>query len=264
MTDDWVGTNERWWNERASHHATSDFYDLAGFRTGRGHLRPFELDELGVDPAGLDLVHLQCHIGTDTLSWARLGARVVGVDFSAAAVEVARDLAKECDLDAEFVVADVYDASEALGGRTFDVVYTGIGALSWLPDLDRWGAVVASLLRPGAVVYVVEIHPFLWTYDAESGREFDYFDAIASDDASGSYTDRSLPTANNVVFERNASISLVLNALVAAGLAIEHVGEHPVGVEQYRPDLVRGPDRLWRTPPGRAKIPMLWSVRARA
>ncbi len=263
MTSGWVETNERWWDERALHHARSQFYDLDGFRDGRNDLRPFEVAELGVDPRDLDLVHLQCHIGTDTLSWARLGARVVGIDFSAPAIDVARRLAKECDLDADFVVADVYDSVHAVGGRTFDVVYTGIGALSWLPDLGRWGAVVASLLRPGGVVYVVEIHPFLWVYDVESGRAFDYFDAITSDDAAGSYTDRSLPTVNNVVVERNPGFAPVLNALIAAGLTIELAGEHAVGVEQYRPEAVQGADRLWRMPDGTPKIPMLWSVRAR-
>jgi SAM-dependent methyltransferase len=263
MTNSWVGTNERWWDERAAHHARSQFYDLDGFRAGRNDLRPFELAELGVDPRDRDLVHLQCHLGTDTLSWARLGARVSGVDFSAPAIEAARRLAKECELDAEFVVADVYDSLGALGGRTFDIVYTGIGALSWLPDLQRWGSVVSSLLRPGGVAYIVEIHPFLWTYDVESGREFDYFDAITSDDAAGSYTDRSLPTVNNVVVERNPGFAPVLNALIAAGLTIELVGEHAIGVEQYRPELVQGPDRLWRVPDGAPKFPMLWSVRAR-
>ena len=263
MTTGWVEANERWWDERAAHHAQSSFYDLEGFRSGRNDLRPFEVAELGIDPTDIDLVHLQCHIGTDTLSWARLGARVVGVDFSAPAIDVARRLADDCAIDAEFVVADVFDAAAALGGRSFDVVYTGIGALSWLPQLERWGAVVASLLRPGGVVYIVEIHPFLWTFDAESGRSFDYFDVISSDDAVGSYTDRSLATVNNVVVERNPGFAPVLNALVGAGLTIELVGEHAVGVEQYRPELVQGPDRLWRMPEGAPKIPMLWSVRAR-
>ena len=263
MTTGWVEANERWWDERAGHHAQSAFYDLDGFRAGRNDLRPFEVAELGVDPTTIELVHLQCHIGTDTLSWARLGARVVGVDFSEPAIDVARELANDCGIDAELVVADVYDAVRALGGRSFDVVYTGIGALSWLPDLDRWGEVVASLLRPGGVAYIVEIHPFLWTYDADSGREFDYFDAVTSDDATGSYTDRTLATVNNVVVERNPGFARVLNALIAAGLTIELVGEHPIGVEQYRPEHVQGPDRLWRSPEGAPKIPMLWSVRAR-
>src|SRR5438094_5277756 len=120
---DWVGTNRAWWDERAATHAASGFYDLEGFRSGAmpDRLRPFEGDELGVDPAGLDLLHLQCHIGTDTLSWARRGARVTGLDFSHPAIETARALAVDVGLAdrSEFVHADVFDAVEALGGRAF-------------------------------------------------------------------------------------------------------------------------------------------------
>src|ERR1700722_1238167 len=126
MTDRGVegrAANRARWDEAVPFHAESLLYDLSGFRAGRDDIRPFELVELGaVD--GLDLVHLQCHLGTDTLSWARHGANVVGVDFSPAAVEVAAQLATDCGLAAEFVCADLYDAPEALGGRTFDVVYT--------------------------------------------------------------------------------------------------------------------------------------------
>src|SRR5437868_1478026 len=131
----WIAANRAWWDERAPSHAASTFYDLDNFRTKPDRLRPFEGDELGVDPAGLDLLHLQCHLGTDTLSWAQRGANVVGLDFSAPAVESARTLAGETGLAdrAEFVQSDVYDAVGALQGRVFDVVYTGIGALSWLP-----------------------------------------------------------------------------------------------------------------------------------
>ena len=142
-TTKWVETNRAWWDERVASHAKSKFYDLKSFRKGRDDLRPFEAEELGVDPAGLDLVHLQCHIGTDTLSWAGRGARVVGLDFSAPAIELAKSLSEDIGLAdrSEFVHANVFDAVEALGGRTFDVVYTGIGALTWLPDINRWAAV---------------------------------------------------------------------------------------------------------------------------
>src|SRR5581483_7835167 len=139
----WIATNREWWDERVASHAKSTFYDLDAFRRGRDDLRPFEGDELGVDPGGLDLLHLQCHLGTDTLSWARRGARVVGLDFSGPAVQAATELARAVGLDdrAEFVQSNVYDARRELGGREFDVVYTGVGALSWLPDIERWARV---------------------------------------------------------------------------------------------------------------------------
>jgi 2-polyprenyl-3-methyl-5-hydroxy-6-metoxy-1,4-benzoquinol methylase len=130
---------------------------------------------------GLALLHLQCHIGTDTLSWARHGARVVGLDFSDPAVAVAGELARECGLDVEFVCVNVYDAVEVLGGRHFDIVYTGIGALNWLPDLGQWARVVAELVRPGGVVFLVEIHPMVSAV-ALDGRTLcqDVFDAAYS------------------------------------------------------------------------------------
>src|SRR4029079_12495046 len=164
------------------------------FRANPDRLRPYEAEELGpVD--GLDLVHLECHIGLDTLSWARLGAHAVGYDFSEPAVEVGRRLASELGLDTEFVAGDVYDEVERLGGAWFECVYTGSGALSWLPDIDRWGEVVAALLRRGGVAYIVEIHPLLWVMADDVPRvKWDYFSPLVSDDAAGTYADRSAPT----------------------------------------------------------------------
>jgi SAM-dependent methyltransferase len=259
--DDWVETNRRWWDERVPIHQSGDFYALDAFRAEPDRLRPYEADELGpVD--GLDLLHLQCHIGLDTLSWAHRGARVVGYDFSEPAVEVGRALARELGLDAEFVAGDVYEAVERLDGRTFDVVYTGIGALSWLPDLDAWGEVVADLLRPGGVAYVVEIHPLLWVLDDDEPRvRWDYFSPHVSDDASGTYADRAAPTTNNRVFERNPGIGPVVSSLLAQGLSVELLHEHDVGVEQVWPFMVPGEaEGLWRIPPDQPNLPLTWSL----
>ena len=152
--------NQARWDESVPWHAESDLYDLAGFRAGRDDIRPFEHEEIG-DVQGQELLHLQCHLGTDTLSWARHGARVAGLDFSPNAIEVATALAADCAIDARFWCADVYDAADAVDGRRFDIVSTGIGALGWLPDLSTWAREVASLLRPGGVLYLVEIHPIV-------------------------------------------------------------------------------------------------------
>ena len=265
--NEWIESNRKWWDERVPSHAASDFYDLESFREGRVDLRPFELDELGVDPAGLDLLHLQCHLGTDTLSWARRGARVVGLDFSAPAVESARTLAGETGLAdrAEFVQSDVYDAVGALQGRVFDVVYTGIGALSWLPDIERWADVAVALVKPGGVLYVVEIHPFLWPWDDTDEPElaFSYFGDVETDDATGSYVDRTLDTTHNRVFEHNWGIGPVITAVVRAGLTVELVGEHDIGMEQKWPFMVRDRNGFWVMPDGMPSIPQLWSLRAR-
>ena len=145
---EWREANRASWDERVPIHASGEFYDVAGFRSGQERLRPFEISEVG-DVTGKELVHLQCHFGIDTLSWARRGARVVGLDFSAPAIGEARRLAAELGLDADFVRSDVYDAPGSLGGRDFDVVYTGLGAINWLPDIRRWAGVAAALVRPG-------------------------------------------------------------------------------------------------------------------
>jgi SAM-dependent methyltransferase len=263
----WIASNRAWWDERAPGHAASEFYDLDAFRQGHDRLRPFEAEELGIDPTGLDLVHLQCHLGTDTLSWALRGARVVGLDFSQPAIDEARKTAAALGLDdrAEFVVSDVYDAVAALGGRTFDVVYTGIGALTWLPDIVEWARVAAALVKPGGVLYIVEIHPFLWPFadTDEPELQFSYFGDLESDDAFGSYTDRSLETEHNHVFEHNWSMGPVITAAIAADLVVELVAEHDIGMEQKWPWMVRGDDGFWRVPADRPSVPQLWWLRAR-
>lgn len=263
----WVETNRDWWDERVPTHAKSKFYDLKSFRKGRDDLRPFEAGELGVDPAGLDLLHLQCHLGTDTLSWARRGARVVGLDFSEPAIESARALAADIGLadQSEFVHSNVFDAVEALGGRTFDVVYTGIGALTWLPDIGRWAEVASALVKPGGVLYVVEIHPFLWPFgDTDEPKlQFPYFGDVESPDAAGSYTDRNLETKHNHVFEHNWSMGPVISAVVNVGLTVELVGEHEIGMEQKWPFMIRDKNGHWVMPNDRPSIPQLWSLRAR-
>jgi SAM-dependent methyltransferase len=175
----WLDLNRANWDDRAAVHAGSGFYDLDGFRAGASTLRAFEADELG-DVTGKRLLHLQCHMGQDTLSWARLGAQVTGLDFSPAAIATARDLAAQIGLAdlARFVDADVYSAVHALGGQRFDIVYTGLGALVGLPDLTRWANEVASCLSAGGVFYIVEFHPLAQTLD-DDGRTLahDYFDA---------------------------------------------------------------------------------------
>ncbi|MEV0425103.1 class I SAM-dependent methyltransferase [Micromonospora sp. NPDC050495] len=147
---DWRTANRANWDERVPIHVAGPFYDLPGFVAGRSTLHDFEVAEVGA-VTGKKLLHLQCHIGLDTLSWARRGAVVTGLDFSAPAVAAAEDLAAQIGVTtARFVTADVYDAVQALDGRTFDIVYTGFGALCWLPDIDRWARTAADLVAPGA------------------------------------------------------------------------------------------------------------------
>ena len=250
----------------------SEFYDVDGFRAGGSTLRPFELEEVG-DVAGKRLAHLQCHFGLDSLSWARAGASVAGLDFSEPAVRAATELAEETGLDATFVQSDVYDAVEALGRERFDIVYTGLGALNWLPDLPRWAGGIADLLEPGGFFYLAEFHPFTWVFaEDELEIEMDYFHNPEGehfdDDMQGSYADLELPTRNNATVEWQHTLSDVVNAVIGAGLTLELLSEHDYTLFPRFTNLVEDRDLLsagavYRRPGGAPRLPFMYSLRAR-
>jgi SAM-dependent methyltransferase len=259
-----IAANQARWDEAAPLHAVSEMYDLAGFRASPDRIRPFEHDE--IDPVtGKDLLHLQCHIGTDTLSWAGHGARVSGLDFSPNAIEIARALAIDCGIDATFWCADVYDAVDALDGRTFDIVYTGIGALGWLPDLRPWAKVVADLLRPGGVLYLVEIHPIVPGV-LDDGRTLmqDIFEAdfVVWDDRAGTYAAPDADMEHTASYERVHAISDVISAVLEAGLTLELFHEQSYTNAEW-PWAERGEDGYYRLPEGWPRFPLTYSLRAR-
>ena len=261
---DWLGLNRANWDDRVPVHLASDLYDLAGFRAGRDSLSPFELEEAG-DVSGKRLLHLQCHIGLDTLSWARHGALATGLDFSAPAIEAASSLAGELGIPASFVVSDVYDAAAALEGQRFDIVYVSIGSLVWLPDIPRWAHTAAALLVPGGFLYLVDGHPFAGILDSATGAVVtdDYFDGAPQViDWPWSYTGKSSPLAHqrNVQFQH--TVGEIVTAIAEAGLRIEFLHEHDFDVFERFDSLQRQSDGSYRLPPGRPRIPMLLSLRA--
>lgn len=262
-TPDWLRQNLENWNDRVRVHEASDHYDLAGFRAGRSTLRDFEVAEVG-DVTGRRLLHLMCHMGQDTLSWARLGAEVTGLDFSEPAVRTARALAEDIGASdrARFVVSDVYDAAAALPGERFDIVCTGLGALVWLPDLPRWARVVASLLDVGGVFHLAEFHPFpdMLAEDGGSVR-YDYFDADAQTwDNPYTYTDG--PALDKPVsVQWSHPLGEVVTALAAAGLRIEFLHEHDVTYFRRFP-VLEGTPAGYRFPAGHPRLPLLYSIRA--
>ena len=259
---DWRGLNRANWDDRVPVHLASELYDLDGFRGGADSLRPFEAAEAG-DMTGKRLVHLQCHVGLDTLSWARNGALVTGLDFSEPAIEAARSLAADLAIDASFVVADVYDAVAALGGRRFDVVYTGTGALVWLPDIPRWAGIVAALLEPGGFLYLVEGHPFAQILDDAEGTNIvrDYFDDQPQvEDYPYTYTDGpALKHTRSVEFQHG--LGQIVTALADAGLRIDFLNEHDFDVFERFESLERHGGQ-YRFPAGRPRVPMMFSLRA--
>jgi SAM-dependent methyltransferase len=192
----------------------------------------FDLPRLG-DVRGLDGVHLQCHIGTDTVSLARLGARMTGVDFSAPALEVARRLAASAGVEASFLEADLYNAPEVLGEERFDLVYTGVGALCWLPDIHLWGQVVARLLRPGGRLFMREGHPVLWALadgrpDGLLALEHPYFEHEEPSvwDDEGTYVETGRTFATTVTHEWNHGMGEIVTAVLDAGMEVAMLEEH--------------------------------------
>ncbi|MEU5215088.1 class I SAM-dependent methyltransferase [Streptomyces sp. NPDC020807] len=266
--DDWYEANRARWDERVPIHAASEFYDLDSFRAGKDALRDFELAEVG-DVTGRSLLHLQCHIGLDTLSWARHGAsRVVGLDFSEPAVETARSLAADLGLSqdrAAFVAADAYDAAEAVPDSSYDIVYTGLGALCWLPDVDRWAETAASLVAPGGFLYVAEFHPIVDSLDDETGSRVvhDYFVREPwVDTTPGTYAELDAETVHNRSVEWVHPVGEVVTALAKAGLRIEFLHEHDATLFPRYGALQRHEDGYYRFPADRPRIPMMYSIKA--
>jgi 2-polyprenyl-3-methyl-5-hydroxy-6-metoxy-1,4-benzoquinol methylase len=229
--DDYLAANRALWDEWTDIHETSEFYDLEAFRRGGIRLRRFEIDDVG-PVEGRTLLHLQCHFGIDTLSWARLGARVTGADFSPKAVALARRVADELGIDATFVCSNVYDLPEALEGQ-FDVVYTSRGVLGWLPDVGRWAQVAAGFVKPGGTFYIHEIHPVALVWDDVNVRpgelrlRFPYFTRPEpiEVDVAGSYADRTAEVKQAKEYGWNHSMAEYVTSLAGAGMRIDLLRE---------------------------------------
>jgi SAM-dependent methyltransferase len=265
--NEYLQANQRRWDQLTIEHATSTFYDLASFKAGGDRLRSIELSELG-DVAGKSLLHLQCHFGMDTLAWARRGALVTGVDFSPNAINLAKSLSEELDIPAHFYCTDIYELPGVLSSE-FDIVFTSYGVLHGLPDLARWGDLIAGYLKPGGIFYIVEDHPFFRVFRAKSAGEFraerTYFfsDEPQRIEATGSYaTDDQGPAGISYVWDH--SLGEVINALVDAGLRIEFLHEFPYAARAKFPFMEQGEDGWWRLPSHQhGTIPFLFSLQAR-
>lgn len=262
-----IDENRALWNEWTDVHVTGEFYDRDGFVRDPSdiRLRPEEVEEIG-DVTGKSLLHLQCHFGLDTLSWARLGAQVTGADFSERAVDEARRLATDCGLDARFVLSDLYDLPDALEGQ-FDIVYTSIGALPWIPDLGRWADVVTHFLKPGGTFYVMEGHPSLWIFDGEQDHPvvtYPYFhrDEPITEKVEGSYADPSAVIETEHEHGWAFGLGELVTLLIERGLTIRSLREYDFLVWPIE-FLEEGDDGRWRMPGGsEAEIPLMFSILA--
>ncbi|MFO8183800.1 MAG: class I SAM-dependent methyltransferase [Candidatus Aegiribacteria sp.] len=257
--------NRTHWDELAAAHARS--YEYGRLLEG-GHLIDDEqLREVG-DVEGKSLLHLQCHIGTDTLSWARLGARVTGVDISPESLRVARDLAGKTGLHARFVESNIYDLPELLD-EVFDIVYTSVGVLCWLSDLKEWAAVIRRYLRPGGIFYIMDSHPFLGVFDDGSdGLEvrYPYFHEDEPRCWPGNFPDYADDgyMVETPSWEWQWTLGDILNALIGKGFLIDFLHEHRKIPWKALPCMVECGGGFWKLPEGKEELlPLMFSVRAR-
>jgi SAM-dependent methyltransferase len=252
------------WNEVTPIHEHSAHYDVEGFKSGRITLKAIELAEVG-DVKGKSLLHLQCHFGMDTLSWARLGADVTGVDFSDKAIDLARYLSNELSIKAKLIHANIYDLPRVLTG-SFDIVFTSYGVLCWLPDLNEWAKIIAHYLNPGGFFYIVEGHPFLTVFDnSKNARGFDVTESYFHKpepikwDSEGDYSDKSAVAPPT--YEWTHGLGDIINALIDTGLRIDFLHEFPISCYPWSPFTKKQEsDGLWHTEGD--KIPMSFSIKA--
>ena len=253
------------WDEIAPVHSKS--YDLTKLRSGGHLLDEIQVKELG-DISGKSLLHLQCHIGSDTLSLARLGAKVTGIDFSEKSIEQAKLLSKELNIPADFILSNVYDLPKHLD-QEFDVVYTSEGVLCWLSDLTTWAEIIFRYLKPGGMFYIMESHPFRYVFDDENSEDLiaknSYFhkkEATLWDDEWPDYSDENYIT-KTPSYEWHWALSDIMNALIRVGLKIELFNEYDKVFYKAQPDMIRKGDGWWYLPEDKAKIPLVFSLRAR-
>jgi SAM-dependent methyltransferase len=262
---EYTATNRAMWDDRAPAHAASADYAVQRFVDDPSFLSDvvsYDLPRLG-DVTGLRGAHLQCHIGTDTISLARLGARMTGLDFSSAALAEARELAARTGSDTDFVEGEVYAAVELLGAGAYDLVFTGIGALCWLPDVRRWADVVATLLRPGGRLFMREGHPVLWAMDDVRADgllalEYPYVERPEPDsvDEDGTYVKTDVSFTHNLAYFWNHGLGEIVGALLANGMRLTMLEEHDSvpwpALPGLMDDVGRGEwrlrDRPWRLP----------------
>jgi ubiquinone/menaquinone biosynthesis C-methylase UbiE len=217
--------NKKLWNNKTQVHLNSDFYDNDNFIKGKSSLNSIELDLLG-NIEGKSILHLQCHFGQDTISMAKLGAKVTGIDLSNKAIEAANDLTEKMNVEASFICCDIYDLPNHLD-QTFDIVYTSYGTIGWLPDLDKWANIVSRFLKPEGQFVFVEFHPVVWMFDDDfSHIKYNYFNTGPIVELEeGTYADKEADISDEFV-AWNHDLGEVMSSLINQGLVIKDFKEY--------------------------------------
>jgi SAM-dependent methyltransferase len=272
-TPDQIAAIRANWDARVPIHLNSEFYGVRSGKDSASWFADYEWHDLGpLD--GRDVLHLQCHLGTETVEFARRGARTVGLDISGRSIDAAREVALAADVEVEYLCADVLDAPTALDGRRFDIVYTGKGALCYLPDLDRWAQLVRELLRPGGQLYVVEFHPILHALGT-SARETDNGELVLRRDylsgrgaqcreSSRTYTDGPALTEATTCYEWAHGLAEVITAGLRAEFRVESLREcDRAPYRRWQHMRPVGPG-WWCLPDDAPRIPLFYALSLRA
>ena len=256
----YIALNKNAWNNKTEVHIASDFYDMKGFLEGKSTLNSIELELLGAI-SNKKILHLQCHFGQDTMTFARMGAQATGIDFSEKAIEKATEFSKQLNLDTTFICCDIYEAPKYLKDQ-FDIVFTSYGTIGWLPDLDKWAKVVSQFLKPGGQFIMADFHPVVWMYDNDFKEVFySYFNIEPIvEDETGTYADRySEIEAKTITW--NHPISETLNALITNGIELNSFNEYDYSpyncfnnTEEFEPNK-------FRIKTFENKIPMVYSIK---
>ncbi|MEM9837218.1 MAG: class I SAM-dependent methyltransferase [Bacteroidota bacterium] len=262
---DYLAINKDHWNKSTETHWTSDFYNVKAWLAGDdNNIRSIERALLPADLSGLKLLHLQCHFGQDTLSLARMGAQVTGVDLSDRAIARAEELASMAQLSARFLCCDVYSLPDILAeAGTFDIVFTSYGTIGWLPDMDRWAAVVSHFLKPGGTFVFAEFHPFIWTLNHDrNGFEYSYFNReTIIEEAEHSYTDGHKEPSREIAW--NHDQAEVLTALLDQGLQLEKFQEFDYSPWNCFHDLVEVGEHQYQFKGLEGMVPITYALRMR-
>jgi SAM-dependent methyltransferase len=263
----WRQANLSNWNQRAELHVrdASNFYDVEGFLAGRDTLYAIEASEIG-DVSGRRILHLQCHFGLDTLSLARRGAFVTGLDFSPVAIAAARELAGKAGLEATFVEADIYNALRRIEG-TFDIVYSTWGTICWLPDIRTWGRVIGEVLAPGGFLYFADSHPSALVLDERDGRIEPTFGWRTPPERPDEFTQTTSYTGDALSEDATDynwihPLSDIIGSLIEAGLRLDFLHEHEALPYRLFPSMVPAGGGVFRLPATAVPIPLSFSLKA--
>lgn len=261
--ENYLEENRKLWNEKTPAHLVSEFYDNEAFKAGNNTLKAPELEILG-DITGKSVLHLQCHFGQDSLSMARMGAKVTGIDLSDKAIDAAKGLSEELGVEARFIQGNVYDTSELIGDEQFDIVFSTYGTICWIPDLDPWAALVARHLKPGGMLILAEFHPTYMMFDFDTMKmDFSYFNvAPIIEEPTGSYADANVKlTAKEISWNHN--IGEIMTALLKAGLQIADFTEYPHSYYNCFPGLEQQADGTYMIKGKEGILPLMYRMVAK-